>query len=223
MKILVVEDEIRLANAIKKGLELEKYIVDVTYDGDSGYDFAGTDEYDVIILDWMLPNKNGPQICQLLRQNQISTPILMLTAKTQTQDKVQGLDSGADDYLSKPFEFEELLARLRALIRRPPQVDHPILEYQGLTLDASTANVTRAGKLISLTSKEFALLEYLIRHPGKVLSKDHLVSHVWDYDADILPNTVEVYIKNLRQKIDHPFPNLPNLIQTVRGFGYKLS
>ncbi len=223
MKILVVEDEIRLANAIKKGLELEKHVVDVTYDGNAGYDFASNQEYDVIVLDWMLPFKTGPEICQALRQNQVSTPILMLTAKSQTQDKVQGLDSGADDYLSKPFEFEELLARLRALIRRPPQVDHLILEYKGLTLDSSTATVTRAGKIISLTSKEFSLLEYLIRHPGQVLSKDHLVAHVWDYDADILANTVEVYIKNLRQKIDHPFSDLPSLIQTVRGFGYKLS
>lgn len=222
MRILVVEDEHRIAASIKKGLELEKYAVDVAYTGTQGHDLAATEEYDAIVLDLMLPEMDGITVCKQLRANKIHTPVLMLTAKGQLQDKVTGLDSGADDYLTKPFAFEELLARIRALIRRPKQTNPITLAIATLSLNPITFDVKRSGKTIALSSKEFSLLEYMIRHAGTVLTKNQIIAHVWNYDADILPNTIEVYIKNLRTKIDMPFPNEKNLIQTVRGFGYKI-
>jgi len=222
MRILVVEDEHRIANSIKKGLEQEKYAVDVAYTGPDGFDLASTEEYDLIILDLMLPEMDGLTICRELRQNKIHIPILILTAKGQTQDKVQGLDSGADDYLTKPFSFEELLARIRALSRRPKNSLSEILTVKDLTLDTKQYSVKRNNKSIQLSVKEFSLLEYLMKSAGKIVSKDQIIGHVWDYDADILPNTVEVYIKNLRTKIDVPFKNKKPLIHTVRGFGYKI-
>lgn len=222
MRILVIEDEHRIANTIKKGLEQERYAVDVAYSGTDGYDLAAGEEYDCIILDLLLPGMDGITICKELRKNKIHTPILMLTAKGQTQDKVEGLDAGADDYLTKPFSFEELLARIRALIRRPKTSLNDVLIVEDLQLDTKHYEVKRSGKQIQLSSKEFSLLEYLMRNKNTVLTKDKIITHVWDYDADILPNTIEVYIRNLRNKIDVPFKNEKPLIHTVRGFGYKL-
>lgn len=224
MRILVVEDEHRIANSIKKGLEQESYAVDLAYDGEYGFDLAATEDYDVIILDLMLPKMAGVTLCRKLRKEEnVHTPILMLTAKGELDDKVKGLNAGADDYLVKPFAFAELLARIRALTRRPKSSLDTVLEVDDLMLNTLTFEVKRAGKQINLSKKEFALLEYLMRYKGKVLTKDQIINHVWDYDADVLPNTVEVYIGYLRNKIDRPFKNKPALIHTVRGFGYKIS
>lgn len=222
MRILIVEDDRKIANAIKKGLEQERYAVDVSYDGKDGVGNALTIDYDLIVLDRMLPEIDGMQICRALRDKKIKVPILMLTAKDKISDRVEGLDAGADDYLVKPFAFEELLARIRALLRRPQAVSDNLLKVADLELDRSTFQVRRAGEEIQLSTKEFALLEYLMRNRGRVLTKDNIIEHVWDYDADILPNTVEVYIGYLRNKIDRPFRRSPHVIQTVRGFGYKV-
>lgn len=222
MKILVVEDEHKIANAVRSGLQQESYAVDVIYDGEEGLNAAIYDEYDLIILDIMLPGKSGLEICRELRAKGNHTPILMLTAKDQNRDVVQGLDAGADDYLIKPFSFEVLLARVRALLRRPHDSLGEVLEADDLKLDTRSKEVTRAGKPIQLSSKEYALLEYLLRNKNKVLSKNNIMGHVWDFDADILPNTVEVFIAYLRAKVDRPFKG-QDLIQTVRGFGYKIS
>jgi len=179
-------------------------------------DLSLSEVFDLIILDRLLPEIDGLEICKKIREAGIHTPILILTAKGQVQDRVEGLNSGADDYLLKPFAFEELLARIRALVRRPPQRLNPVLKIADLSLDTNNFEVKRAGKNIELSSKEFALLEYMLRHPGKVLTKDQIISHVWSYDADVLPNTVEVYIGYLRKKIGE------DLIHTVRGFGYRI-
>ena len=221
MKILLVEDEHKIANALKQGFKQERLNVEVCYDGDSGLAAATNDEYDVIILDRMLPGVDGLQICRAIRAKGVQSPVLMLTAKGQIKDKVDGLNSGADDYMVKPFSFEELLARVHALMRRPHENIGNILQVQDLTLDTVSYEVTRRGKKISLSSTEFALLEYLMRNYGRVLSKTNIISHVWDFDADILPNTVEAYIGYLRSKIDKPFSDAAPLIRTVRGFGYK--
>jgi len=222
MKILIIEDEHKIANSIKKGLEQESYAVDVTCNGADGFDMASSEEYDVIVLDLMLPDMDGIEICKNLRSEKNHTPILMLTAKGQLDDKVNGLNSGADDYLVKPFAFTELLARIRALSRRPKGSLGPVLTFDDLTLNTITFEVKRAGKEIRLSKQEYALLEYFLRHPNTILTKDQLINNVWDYDADILPNTVEVYIGYLRNKIDKQFKDKPDLIQTLRGFGYKI-
>ena len=221
MKILIVEDEHLIATAIKKGLEQEHYIVDIAYDGEKGFDLASSGDYDLILLDLMLPKMDGIEVCCQLRQQQIHVPILMLTAKSQIEDKIKGLNSGADDYLTKPFAFEELLARIRALTRRPQKSSSEIITVGDLSINLSTYEVTRQGKPIVLSGKEYSLLECLMRHANKILNKDQLIQHVWSYESDILPNTVEVYIRNLRQKIDQPFKT--KLIKTIRGFGYKIS
>lgn len=221
MRILVVEDEHKIAQAVKDGLEQESYAVDVAYDGESGLNTALNDEYDLIILDVMLPKLSGLEVCKKLRDSSNHTPILMLTAKDQNRDIVQGLNTGADDYLAKPFSFEVLLARSKALLRRPHDTLREVLSSADLTLDTTSKEVKRAGQVIALSAKEYALLEYLLRNEHKVLSKNNIMTHVWDFDADILPNTVEVFIAYLRAKIDRPFDG-PKLIQTVRGFGYKL-
>jgi len=218
----VVEDEHKIANSIKQGLEQENYAVDVAYDGETGYDLASSEEYDLIILDRLLPGIEGVQITQKLREKKIHTPILILTAKGQISDRVEGLNSGADDYLIKPFAFEELLARVRALVRRPKQTLSEELKVGNLTLNTRTYEVVRGEKQISLSAREFALLEYLMRHPGQILSKEQITNHVWNYEADILPNTIEVYIGYLRRKIDRPFKKAPELLRTIRGFGYKI-
>lgn len=221
MRVLVVEDEHKIARALKKALEQDHYAVDVCHNGDEGYAMATTEPYDVMIIDRMLPGEyNGIGIVKAIREKQIKTPVLLLTALGRVEDKTTGLDSGADDYLVKPFSIEELLARIRALLRRPAETKSTILDVGDLSLDTGKRSVKRKGKEISLTSKEFGLLEYLLRNKNRPLSKDSIMQHVWDYDADILPNTIEVYIKYLRAKIDKPFGK--GLIKTVRGFGYKI-
>lgn len=220
MRILLVEDDVAIAQSLKEGLEDEAYAVDVVHDGDEGYRTATADDYDVIILDVMLPEMNGYEVCRALRKDGNQTPILMLTARDAERDIVEGLDMGADDYLAKPFSFEVLLARLRALLRRPNEKLEEVLRVGDLTLDPSLKKVTRVNQEISLTAKEYAVLEYLIRNVGKVLSKEQIISHVWDFDADVLPNNVELFIMFLRRKIDKPFDS--KLIHTVPGFGYKL-
>ena len=217
MRILVIEDEKKITDFIKRGLKEEGYAVDVAYDGQEGEFLAKTNEYDLILLDLMLPKVDGLSVCKNLRASGILTPIIMLTAKSAVEDRVEGLDAGADDYLTKPFAFEELLARIRALTRRPRPALGPVLEAKGLILDSKNFTVKRSGKTVNLSAKEFALLEYLLRNKGKVLTKEKIIAHVWDYDADILRNTVEVNIKNLRRKLGRP-----ELIQTRRGFGYKI-
>lgn len=221
MRILVVEDEHKIANSIKKGLEQEHYIVDVVYTGTEGYDFATSESYDLLILDRLLPGMDGVTITRRLRAKQIHTPILMLTARGQVEDRVEGLNAGADDYLPKPFAFTELVARVRALTRRPKVVHAEILSLADLSIDTVLFTVKRAETPIQLSNKEFTLLEYLMRHQNTIVTKEQIINNVWNYDSDVLPNSVEVYIKHLRTKIDKPFST--PLIHTVRGFGYKLS
>jgi len=221
MRILVIEDEHKIANAIKQGLMQENYAVDVEYDGDGGLGSALNEDYDVMVIDRMLPGSvDGLGITKQVRQAGIHTPVLLLTAKDQIKDRVEGLNAGADDYLIKPFSFEELLARVRALMRRPQQTQDNTIRVGDLSFDTISYRVERGGQPIELSAKEFALLEYMMRNSGRVLSKDNLISHVWDFDADILPNTVEVYIGYLRNKIDKPFGK--PLLHTNRGFGYIL-
>jgi two-component system OmpR family response regulator len=222
VKILIVEDEHKIANLIKQGLEQEKFIVDVAYDGTTGFDLASSEYYDLIILDRLLPGMDGLTICKNLREKENHTSILMLTAKGQIADRVEGLNSGADDYLTKPFAFEELLARIKALSRRPKDTVQIQLKVGDLTLDVNTYEVKRAGKSIRLSAKEFSLLECLMLHPNKTLTKKQIIDYVWSYDANILPNTVEVFIGYLRNKIEKPFTEKTELIHTVRGFGYKI-
>ena len=220
MRLLVIEDERKIARVITESLKREKYAVDAAYDGEEGFNLADSQPYDLLIVDRMLPGLEGAEIVKKLRENGKNMPILFLTALSTTEDKTLGLDIGADDYLTKPFAIDELLARVRALLRRPPIQQPDILKIDDLKIDKQQQAVTRAGKIIDLTSKEYALLEYLIQHPNQILSKETLIDHVWDFDADILPNNVEAYIKNLRQKIDKPFKK--QLIKTVRGFGYRI-
>lgn len=220
MKILVVEDDKVIAEALKEGLEDEAYAVDVAFDGGEGYRAALADDYDLLILDVMMPEMNGHEVCAKLRSDGKNVPILMLTAKNQESDVVEGLDSGADDYLAKPFSFEVLLARIRALLRRPAEKSSEILRVGNLTLDPASKQVRRGKKEIVLTNKEYAVLEYLMRNAGRVLSKTTIISHVWDFDADVLPNNVELFIMFLRRKIDKPFQQ--KLIHTVPSFGYKI-
>ncbi len=217
MRVLVVEDEVKLGEAVKRGLEQEGYAVDLVHDGDAGLAYAETEEYDSIILDRMLPDgKDGLDICRQLRQSSSKTPVIMLTARDAITDRVAGLEDGADDYLIKPFAFDELLARLRALHRRPANLTPATLHAGTVTINTAQKSASRAGQPITLSKKEYALLEYLAHHAGQVLSKDQLIAHVWDFDADILPNTVEVFIRGLRKKLG------ADCIETVRGFGYKL-
>lgn len=221
--MLLIEDEYKIARAIKQGLEQERAVVELYNDGPSGLAAARGDEYDVIILDRMLPGgMDGVAICETLRREGNRTPVLMLTAKTMIRDRVAGLNAGADDYLGKPFSFEELLARVRALMRRPHDVINNVLTVGNLSLDTLSYDVKRDGTTIDLTQTEFSLLEYLMRNHGRVLSKTNIINHVWDFDSDVLPNTVEAYIGYLRNKIDRPFKGEPRLIHTVRGFGYKV-
>lgn len=222
MRILIVEDEHKIATSIKKGLEQEAYVVDIAYDGIEGFDLASSEPFDLIILDLMLPGMDGLTLCKKLRASGKHTPILMLTAKGQVEDRVEGLNSGADDYLPKPFAFAELLARIRALLRRPKSTLSEVLTVEDLILNTITFDVKRSGKKIELSRREFALLEYLMRHPNTILSKDKIIESVWEYDTDILPNTVEVYMGYLRVRIDKAFPHKSSLIHTLRGYGYKI-
>lgn len=221
MRVLIIEDEHKIAQALKKALEQENFAVDVSYDGDDGYAMATTEPYDIAIIDWMIPgNYDGIGVIKEMRKAKIHTPVLLLTAKGTVSDRAKGLDSGADDYLVKPFALEELLARVRALLRRPIEVQQTVLTVGDLSLDTVSCKVKRGGTEIHLTGKEFALLEYLLRNQGRPSNKDTIISHVWDYNADVLPNTVEVYMKYLRQKVDDPFKT--KLLHTIRGFGYKI-
>jgi len=220
MRILVVEDDHKLAAAIKQGLEHESHVVDLVYTGSEGYEYPQITKYDLIVLDRMLPEMEGTLISKKLRQKNIHTPIIMLTAKGEVNDRVSGLDSGVDDYLVKPFAFSELLARIRALTRRLQNNDVVnILKVGGLTLDINTFEVKLRGIVIELSGKEYALLEYLMRNQGKIVTKDQIMSHVWDFDSSVMPNFVEVYINHLRNKLDD---KTNKFIKTIRGFGYKL-
>jgi two-component system OmpR family response regulator len=216
MRLLVVEDEQRLAAGLRKGLEAEGFAVDVVHNGTDGIWMARENPFDAIILDVMLPGANGYQVCRTLRSEGNWTPILMLTAKDGVWDQVEGLDTGADDYLTKPFSYAVLIARLRALRRRGAQARPTVLEAGHLRLDPATRRVWLGDDQIELTPREFAILEYLLHHPDEVMSKREILDHVWDFDFDGDPNIVEVYIRRLRTKLDRP------VIETVRGAGYRL-
>lgn len=223
MRILVIEDEVKIAGAIKKGLELKGYAVDMVHDGETGLSYAADSDYDLVVLDRMLPGLDGVELAKKVREAGGHVPILMLTARGTIGDKVEGLNAGADDYLVKPFSFDELIARVKALLRRPAQQTGTTLKVDDLELNSNSYEVSRAGEPIKLSHKEFALLEYFMHHPDQVITKDMIINHIWDEDAYILPNTVEVYIGYLRNKIDRPFPDKSPLLHTLRGFGYKLS
>ena len=221
MRVLVVEDERRIADFISKGLAEQGYGVDIAYDGDEALHWADVAEFDVIVLDVMLPVRDGIEVCRTLRERGLRTPILMLTARDAVEDRVRGLDSGADDYLVKPFAFAELMARIRALTRREPAAKGTVLRAGDLILDTTTREVSRGDTHIELTTKEYALLEYLMRHPNQVLTRTMIAEHVWNYDFDNATNVIDVHIRNLRRKIDDPFPT--KLIHTIRGAGYRIS
>lgn len=223
MRILVIEDEHKIAQFVKTGLELETWTVDLAFDGEIGLDLATTEKYDVIVLDLLLPKISGLELLKTLRKDeQNHTPVLVLTAKGSTDDKVECLNAGADDCLVKPFVFAELIARIRALSRRPQQQIETKLKIDNLVLDTLRHEVYRGKKKILLSKREYLLLEFLIKHKGQAKSKDEIIQSVWSYDDDVLPNTVEVYINYLREKIDKPFANEKLIIKTVRGFGYKI-
>jgi len=221
MRILVIEDEKKVASFIKKGLEEEHYAVDTAYDGETGLYMADVNEYDLIVLDLMIPKIDGLEVLKRIRSNKNNVPILVLTAKDTVEDIVKGLDSGCDDYLTKPFNFTVFLARIRALLRREKIEKEPLLKIADLTLSPVTHKVTRSGREIELTSKEYALLEYFMRNPDRVLTRTMISEHVWDYHFDSLTNVVDVYVNYLRKKIDKDFE--PKLIHTIRGVGYILS
>ena len=221
MRILVVEDERKIARALALAFKNEKYAVDICFDGTEAFAMATAIDYDLIILDRMIPGDyDGITLTKKLRNLENKTPILLLTALSSVQDKTHGLDSGADDYLTKPFALDELLARVRALLRRPKTTTENTLKVADLSLDPILHTVKRSNSAIELTNKEFSLLEYLMRNKNRPVSKEQIIEHVWDFDADILPNNIEVYISYLREKIDKPFDK--KLIQTVRGVGYKI-
>jgi heavy metal response regulator len=220
MRILVIEDEKKVANFIKKGLEEEHYAVDTAYDGEEGLDLAEANEYDLIVLDLMIPKIEGLEVLKTIRGKKNNTPVLVLTAKNTVEDIVKGLDAGCDDYLTKPFAFMEFLARVRALLRREKKDKEPLLRIADLTLSLVTHKVTRKEKEIELTSKEYALLEYFMRNPDKVLTRTMISEHVWDYHFDSMTNVVDVYVNYLRKKIDKDFE--PKLIHTLRGIGYMM-
>jgi len=218
MRILVVEDEKKVAQFIKKGLEEEHYAVDTAFDGEAGLFMAESNEYDLVVLDLMIPKIDGIEVLRRIRGNKNNVPVLVLTARARVEDIVKGLDTGGDDYLTKPFEFVEFLARIRALLRREKMEKEPILKVADLTLSLVTHKVMRRGKEIELTSKEYALLEYFMRNPGKVLTRTMISEHVWDYHFDSLTNVIDVYVNYLRKKIDKDFET--KLIHTIRGVGY---
>jgi len=220
MHILVVEDEQKVASFIRRGLEAEHYEVSVAHDGGTGLERALATDYDVVILDVMLPGRNGLDVVRELRAHGRTVPILLLTARAGVSDKVSGLDLGADDYLTKPFEFAELLARVRALLRRGAAAAPPTLSAGDLTLDPATRKVTRAGRPIDLSPREYALLEFFLRNRGRVLSRTLIAQHVWGVDFDTFTNVIDVYVNYLRRKLEAP--GAPKLLQTVRGVGYVL-
>lgn len=219
MRILVVEDEVKIANSLEKGLKAEGYVVDVAYDGDAAATLVDANAYDLVLMDWMIPGRqDGAALIKQWRSEQKKMPILMLTARSAIGDRVEGLDAGADDYLPKPFSFDELLARVRALLRRPQDHNGTVLKSGVIALDAVSKEVTVNNKAVHLTAKEFQLLEYLLHHRGEVLSKDQLLDHVWSDEERVQHNTVETFIANVRKKIGAG----DSVIQTVRGYGYKI-
>ena len=220
MRVLVIDDDRRLCGIIKRGLLEEGYAIDVAYDGEEGEQLTEANPYDLIILDVMMPRKDGIEVCRDLRSNRVNTPILMLTAKDAVEDRVRGLDAGADDYLVKPFAFNELLARIRALLRREGTFKSPKLQVGDLALDTATREVRRGQRAIELTAKEYTIIEYFMRHPNMVITRTMIEEHAWDYEFDSISNLVDVYIRRLRRKIEGD--NEESLIQTVRGAGYRL-
>lgn len=220
MRILIVEDEKKVAAFIKKGFEEETYAVDVAHDGEEGYNLAEMGQYDLIVLDLMLPKMNGMDVLGKLRDNKVNTPIILLTAKDSVEDKVTGLNKGADDYLTKPFAFSELLARVRSLLRRGQTETKTVLQVGNLTLDLVSHKVNRDGEEIELTGKEYSLLEYFMRNEGKVLTRTMIAEHVWDYNFDTFTNVIDVYVNHLRKKIDKK--HTEKLLHTLRGVGYVM-
>ena len=220
MRLLLVEDEKKVADFIARGLRAEAFAVDVANEGTTGWDMAAHTDYDLIILDLMLPGLSGTEILRRIRKSERPAAVLVLTARDATRDKVENFEAGADDYLTKPFAFAELLVRVKALLRRSPAARANELRVADLEVDRLTRQVKRGGKRIELTAKEYALLEYLAAHAGRVLSRTMIVEHVWDESFENLTNIVDVYVKHLRTKIDEPFPT--KLIRTVRGVGYTL-
>jgi two-component system OmpR family response regulator len=220
VRVLIVEDAARMATLLRRGLQEEGYAVDIAGNGEDAVWMATEQPYDVIVLDLMLPDIDGFEVCRRIRAADRGASVLMLTARDAVEDRVRGLDAGADDYLTKPFAFPELLARVRALVRRAPQERPPVLVVDDLTLDPATKTVERGTTTLSLTPKEFALLEYFMRYPGEVLTRTRLIDHVWDFAYDGDSNVVEVYVRYLREKIDRPFKR--DSIETVRGVGYRL-
>lgn len=221
MRMLLVEDEKKVADFVARGLRAERFAVDVAADGTSGWEMASSMDYDLIILDLMLPGMSGTELLRRLRRRGSTAAVLVLTARDATTDKVENFEAGADDYLTKPFAFAELLVRVKALLRRPPTSRAHTLRVADLEIDRLTQQVRRAGKRIELTAKEYALLEYLAANAGRVLSRTMIVEHVWDESFESLTNIVDVYVRHLRTKVDDPFPT--HLIQTVRGVGYSLN
>ncbi len=220
MRILLVEDEPRLAQVIAKGLREHSYAVDLAADGNAALYQTSINDYDLILLDVLLPGPDGFEVCRELRGRGDATPVLMLTARATIDDRITGLDAGADDYLTKPFAFRELLARVRALLRREPQLHHDLVQLDDLLLDGASHRVSRAGRAIELTAKEYALLEYLVRRAGQLVSRAEIAAHVWDESFDPFSNTIEVYVNRLRKKIDEQ--HAVKLIHTRRGEGYIL-
>jgi DNA-binding response OmpR family regulator len=220
MRLLLVEDNKRLSDSLRLTLEDDGYAVDAIYDGLDGEEMGLMDVYDIIILDIMLPGKNGIEVCRALRNKRVKTPILMLTARDALEDRVLGLDSRADDYLVKPFEVDELRARVRALLRRESGAKSGTLQIGDLILDPAMHTVERGGQAVDLTSKEFALLEYLMRHPNYLVTREMAEGHLWNYENIVASNVVDVYIRRLRRKIDDPFD--VKLLETVRGAGYRI-
>src|SRR5467141_1841127 len=220
MRVLLIEDDPKAAKLLAKGLREEGFVVDVAATGEDGEDRAAVDEYDAIVLDWLLPDKDGLAVCRALRAREVSTPILMLTARDSVADRVSGLSTGADDYLTKPFAFAELLARIKALLRRSRVTQSPVLRVSDLTLDPARRRAARGGVAITLTPKEYAILEVLIRSSGELVSRTRLTERVWDEASEVLDNLVDVHVSHLRKKLEHG--GAPPLIQTVRGLGYRL-
>ena len=220
MRILLIEDNRRLSESLRLNLQDDGYAVDVAYDGLDGEEMARTPVYDIIILDLMLPGKDGLEVCRALRNHRVNTPVLMLTARDALSDRVTGLDSGADDYLVKPFELDELRARIRALLRRDSGNKAGLLQIGDLSLDPAAHTAKRAGQPLEFTSKEFALLEYLMRHAGRVVTREMAEQHLWSYGQVVASNVVDVYIRRLRRQIDDPHP--VKLLETIRGVGYRI-
>ncbi len=221
MRILLVEDEKKVAAIIARGLKAERYAVDVAHDGQSGWEMADAYNYDLVILDLMLPGLSGTEILQRIRRKNQAVPILILTARDSMADKIKNFEVGADDYLTKPFAFAELLVRVKALLRRGPVNRSSVLRVGDLEVDRLSQQVRRAGRKIELTAKEYALLEYLATHPDRVFSRTMIIEHVWDQSFEGLTNIVDVYVRHLRAKVDDPFP--VKLLRTVRGVGYSLT